>query len=309
MILCVSPNPALDRILVVDHWQPGGVFRASQSLEFANGKGVSVARAARTLGAEVLCAGFLGGATGKRIAGMVEAEALGAVWTQVVGETRTNTVIVETSTGEATVINELGPAVTEADWKRLHADVVRAAARVDAICVSGSLPPGSDLVWYIDLLESLYLFGRPIWVDVSGKALAAALAVEGLNIKVNAEEAGSVFNRAIDTPEAAIVAAEQLCEHGAASVVLTLGKQGAAYASEAGRWWVRPPLVKTVSAVGSGDSFLAGLVAALQANTDVKEALRHAAAAGAANAITLGSGRFDMGSFEQIRAFTACAEV
>jgi hypothetical protein len=43
--------------------------------------------------------------------------------------------------------------------------------------------------------------------------------------------------------------------------------------------------------------------------TDPKEAVRRAAAAGAANAITLGAGRFDTTAFEQILALTAVVEL
>jgi 1-phosphofructokinase family hexose kinase len=308
MILCLSPNPAIDRTLVVESLVPGRVHRASEVQVWPDGKGVNVARAARLLGTPSVCAGFLGGETGKRMAQMVEAEGIAAHWTWIEGETRTNIIVVDHK-GEATVINERGPQVTADDWARLHDDVVNRARGAAVVCVSGSLPPGTEIDAYIGLLQSLYLLGRSVWVDVSGEPLAGALAVSGINIKINNDEAATIFNREITTPEAALVAAQQLLDYGAPMVALTLGKQGAALATKGGTYWARPPKVNTRSSVGSGDTFLAGLVTSLEESLEPKEALRRAVAAGAANAIMLGSGRFDPAAFEQILALTASGAI
>jgi 1-phosphofructokinase family hexose kinase len=308
MILCVTPNPALDRTIVIDYLVPGGVHRANQTLTTANGKGVNVARAARILGTASTCAGFLGGETGKQITALLHSEGLHGDWTLIDGETRTDVVMVAKH-GESTVINEPGPSVSAADWARLRADVVRLADNADTICLAGSLPPGSTADEFIALLQALQAAHCPLWVDTSGAMLMAALEVPGLHLKINAEEAAFVLGRPVESPEAGIVACEELMRRGATSVAITLGKQGAAYVTDQARFWVRPPLVKTVSAVGSGDVFLAALICGLLSGAEQKEVIRKAAAAGAANAITLGAGHFDLTAFEQILALTAVAEI
>jgi 6-phosphofructokinase 2 len=65
-------------------------------------------------------------------------------------------------------------------------------------------------------------------------------------------------------------------------VALTLGEQGALVATASGV--LRSPAlpVPLVSAVGAGDSFLAGLVWALERGSDLETALRYGVAAGAA---------------------------
>ncbi len=308
MILCITPNPALDRTVVIDYLVPGGVHRTSQILRTANGKAVNVARAARTFGVPTVCAGFVGGQTGKEVVSLLTSEGLQNHWTTIEGETRTDIIIVAKH-GESTVINEPGPTVTTQDWQKLQTDVTRLAENANMICICGSLPQGSTDEQYITLLKALQETKRPIWVDTSGATLVAALHVPGLHLKVNAEEAAFILGRPIESPETGIVAAEELLNKGALSVSLTVGKQGAAFVTKQARYWVRPPLVKTVSAVGSGDVFLAGLMCSTLSGADPKEAARRAAAAGAANAITLGAGRFDMISFEQILALTAVAEL
>src|SRR6266508_1491375 len=180
MILCITPNPALDRTLVVPQIRVGEVLRASQSIVAAGGKGLNVARVASALGGAVTCAGFLGGHSGRTVAELAEREGLSSAWTWIEGETRTCVILTEPAGRDATVINAPGPTVTPGDWRRLHAQVVAAAGAAAIVCLSGSLPPGSDVREYAGLLAALCQINRPIWVDTSGAALAAAFAVEGL---------------------------------------------------------------------------------------------------------------------------------
>ena len=105
MILCVTPNPALDHTLTVQHMKPGEVMRASNTRLTAGGKGVNVARAIRTLGGEALCLGFLGGQTGELLATLAQQEGLNTRWTWINAETRTCIIVLSGDSGEATVIN------------------------------------------------------------------------------------------------------------------------------------------------------------------------------------------------------------
>jgi 1-phosphofructokinase family hexose kinase len=303
VILCVTPNPAIDRTLVVPGFKPGAAFRPTSQLAAPGGKGVNVARAIHILGGNALCAGFIGGGTGRQLAELAEREGLNAAWTWIDGETRT-CIIVADPDAEATVINENGPVVTAAEWARLEADILRESVGSSAVCFSGSLPQGALPGAFAGLLGTLREAGRTVWVDTSGAALAAALTVPGLNIKVNGEEAGSALELTVQDIGSAAPAAAQLRARGAEIAVLTLGGQGAVLAHEAGCWHAQPPPVKVMSSVGSGDSFLAGLVQGFAAGLTPDEALRWGAAAGTANAMSVVGGRFSQQDFESVLAGT-----
>ena len=60
-VLCLTPNPALDRTLTVSDLRLGTVARAPSARVAAGGKGVNVARALAALGTEPLCMGRSGG--------------------------------------------------------------------------------------------------------------------------------------------------------------------------------------------------------------------------------------------------------
>ena len=315
MILCVTPNPAIDRVMVVPGLRLGKVHRIPGSLVMASGKGLNVARAIRILGGSALSAGFLGGHDGRLLAGLAEQEGLPGSWTPIEGQTRTCTILVDPEKGEATVINEAGPAVSAAEWARLQADVLEHAAQASGlsqtscVCFSGSLPMGDSPAAFAALLRALVAARRQVWVDSSAEGLQAALSAGPVGVKVNGLEAGEMLGMEVSDAASALQAAARLRNPLARPVVLTLGKAGAVMVTDEGGWLARPPEVQAVSAVGSGDSFLAGLVTSLEAGHPNGEALRRAAAAGAANALSPGSGRFEYSDFEKILGETRLEQV
>ena len=54
MIVCVAANPSVDKLFQVELVVPGGIHRPSGYVQVAGGKGLNAARAAATLGADVL---------------------------------------------------------------------------------------------------------------------------------------------------------------------------------------------------------------------------------------------------------------
>ena len=52
MILCITPNPAIDRTLLVPNLVLGDVHRAQEVIVAAGGKGLNVARTIQRLGGQ-----------------------------------------------------------------------------------------------------------------------------------------------------------------------------------------------------------------------------------------------------------------
>jgi 1-phosphofructokinase family hexose kinase len=295
-LLCITPNPALDRTLTLADFTPGKVFRTADVLLAAGGKGINVARAAGILGAEALCTGFLAGHTGRLVAELAESAGLMGEWTWVYGETRVCTIIVDN--GVATVVNEVGVNIGPAVWSRFMEDVLAHAGEVDVVCLCGSFPPGVSEQECANLIRALAAVGKPLWVDSSGMGLQAALETPGVFIKVNGEEIGAVLNRGVGDVESALSAASDVYRRTGAPVVVTLGALGAVMVNADGRYVAKPPQLPVASAVGSGDAFMA----ALASTGATQEGLRRAAAAGTANALSVGGAQFTLQEFETVLA-------
>ena len=309
MILCVTPNPAIDRTLLVPNFRAGAVLRPSHVLVAAGGKGLNVARSIHSLGSSARCMGLLGGHSGRLFAELAMHDGLHGAWTWIANETRTCTIIVDSNRHEATGIYEAGAPVGADDWARFHADTLRAADGTDVACLCGSLPTGIVAEKIGHLIGALRMTQQPVWVDTSGVALEAALNAKPTGIKINGEEAGAVLDRQVTDVPSALDAADMIRQRGIGTVVLTLGKLGAVLTHATGRWWAYPPTVQSVSAVGSGDAFLAGFITALMTSAPLGEALRHGVAAGTANAGSLGGGSLMQHDFMTLLAATSVMAV
>lgn len=94
MILCITPNPAIDRTLILVELVPGEVQRAVKAIVAAGGNGLDAARTTNILGGEPLCMGFAGGHGGRLLEDLARNEGLRSLWRRVQTETRSRTILV-----------------------------------------------------------------------------------------------------------------------------------------------------------------------------------------------------------------------
>ena len=165
MILCLTPNPAIDRTSYLDAIHLGKVHRTQKMLTAAGGKGLNVARTIHTLGGDVFCMGPIGGHNGQLLADLAKREGLPARWARVQDEIRTCTILVEANR-DATVINEAGLGISAEESQILIEAVLKQAVHANLVCISGSLPKGFSLRRFKFLLVSLVaLVNRFGWIQ------------------------------------------------------------------------------------------------------------------------------------------------
>ncbi|MCA9913413.1 MAG: 1-phosphofructokinase family hexose kinase, partial [Anaerolineae bacterium] len=294
MILCVTPNAAIDRTLILTSVTLGEVHRPHDMIAAAGGKGINVARAIKVLGGDPLCAGIIAGHTGQMIADLAEKDDLPSHWTQLAsGESRMCVILVDQSRGQSTVVNEAGINITADDWSQFAADVQADATNASLMAFCGSLPAGSSPQSFAELLSTLSGTGSRVWVDTSGKWLQAAAGLPGVSVKINDEELAQLVGHEAADPDQIADSAVEIWQKSRAPVVVTMGSKGAIFVEDAdNRWWAQSPSIEVFNAVGSGDSFLAGLLNAIEKGAGSPDALRNAVAAGSANAMSKGGAHF-----------------
>jgi fructose-1-phosphate kinase PfkB-like protein len=141
-----------------------------------------------------------------------------------------------------------------------------------------------------------------VYLDASGEALRRGLAAKPRLIKPNKHEFADLVGGALVHIEDYAAAAVEIAARYETTVVLSLGADGAICAYQTKVLHARPPHVTITSAVGSGDSLLAGILDAAARGADVPEQLRCGVAAGTANALRLGAGVFTREDFDRIYA-------
>ena len=113
MIITVTLNAAIDKSLAVPNFRLGRRHRTVEQRTMAGGKGVNIARTLKALGQPVIATGFAGGATGTHIVEQLTEESILNDFVRIREESRTNTSVLDPTTGEQTEINERGPSVSE----------------------------------------------------------------------------------------------------------------------------------------------------------------------------------------------------
>ena len=108
MIVTVTLNTAIDKTLSVPNFRLGRRHRTVEQTTMPGGKGVNVARVLKTLGAPVIATGLAGGATGTRIVDQLTQLSVFSDFVRIGEESRTNTAVIDPTTGEQTEINERG---------------------------------------------------------------------------------------------------------------------------------------------------------------------------------------------------------
>ena len=297
MIVTVTMNAALDRTLTVPNFQRGQRHRASEKLTLAGGKGITVARALKTLGVPVVATGLAGGRNGRRILEELAEEAILADFVRIEDESRTSTAVVDPTSGTFTEIMEWGPRIQEPELEVLLEKLDYLARGAELVVFAGTLPRGVADDFYAEAIRTLARRGVLTVLDAEGEPLRAGLEAEPFLVSPNRTEAEAVVGQEFSEDGDFLDALERLEDLGARNALITFER--GCFASvrvERGqpkRFRAETPTVEAVSGVGAGAVLLAGFIAAWLENATPEDALRRAVAAGAASTLSVGAGRFD----------------
>jgi 1-phosphofructokinase family hexose kinase len=290
MIATITLNPALDRSVYVGNLQPNDANRVVKTETDAGGKGINASRVLKELGSGTIALGFLGGQTGRYIEHVLRNEGVETDFVRLDSETRTNICIQESSGNPPTVLDEPGPTLTRYELDELFAKVRRVASKSAMVAFGGSLPPGSPDDVYKTLVEIVASEGAKAILDSDGEPMRLGLQASPFMIKPNRDEVRRLVGVDIKSTDDAVRSAKLLAENGVKLVVISLGSQGAVALYEGDAIHAVPPEVKTVSTIGSGDSMVAGIAHIISGGGTLEDALRWGTAAGAATAMTDGTG-------------------
>jgi tagatose 6-phosphate kinase len=253
--LIVSLTPALQETRVVDRLRVGDVNRCRSVTRSDAGKGVNVARVIEQLGGRAVLTGF-GKGVPVRVCVTIRDEATGAV----------------------TELVEEAPLPAPDVWRAFYRQYDRQVKRTGYVVMCGALMPGAPANVYAKLAAAA---SCPVIIDSQREPLLRVLRHRPFLVKLNAHELQNTLGKA---------GPGELLKRGALNVLVTDGAKGARLVTPAGKWDYRPPRIKPVNPIGSGDAVTAGIVVGLQRGQELPEAVRLGIACGTANALTPTSG-------------------
>jgi 1-phosphofructokinase family hexose kinase len=303
MIITVTLNAALDKTLEVPNFTPGRRHRTVDQTTMPGGKGVNIARAIKRLGQPVIATGLAGGATGTRIVEALSHEAILSDFVRIREESRTNTAVLDPTTGLHTEINERGPSVSAMELE-LFRDKLLYLAKGASMCVfAGSLPRGIEPDIYAGLIREVKKLGVVTIVDTDGDPLRLAVRAEPHVVSPNELEAEELVGHEFNDDDDRAQAVVEMIQMGASQAIMTVADGCYAQLLEDGApvlYRVQIEEQEARSSIGSGDAFLAGYVASSYAGRSAVESLRYAVACGAESIQHFGAGLLDPGKVDRL---------
>jgi 1-phosphofructokinase/tagatose 6-phosphate kinase len=296
MIITVTLNAAIDKSLAVPNFRLGRRHRTVEQRTMAGGKGVNIARTLKTLGQPVIATGFAGGATGTHIVEQLTEESILNDFVRIREESRTNTSVLDPTTGDQTEINERGPSVTAREVE-LFRDKLLYLARGAAIVVfAGSLPRGVEPDLYASLIRDLERLDVITVVDTDGEPLHQAVRAEPDVVSPNVIEAEELIGHEFAGEQERSLAVVEIAALGPREAIMTLPDGCYAQVLVDGQRLLKRASIEPrepIARRGSGDAFLAGYLAARYEGRPPDQCLRFGVACGAESTGRLGAGLID----------------
>lgn len=274
MIVTVTLNPGVDLTYDLTGQDVGAdVHRAAASTVEASGKGVIVSRVLHAAGVPTIAVLPTAGATGDLLAELLSEADVPHRRIPVAGATRINTTMLMPG-HRTTKVNGPGAGLSAADLDLVLEviDATVAAARAGLapgtelwLAVCGSLPNGVPPEVIHDLATIARRHHAQVAVDVSGAALAAAVAAGADLLAPNDHELAELMRETdlVGADRDRIgAAARDLASGSVVEVLVSLGERGAVHTDGAGVLHGTGPVLEPVNTAGAGDALLAGWLAA-----------------------------------------------
>ena len=281
-VLSICLSPGLQRSAIIDTLIPGEVNRLKSVVVDVAGKGVNVCRVLQRLSVDALCLAQ-GGSNSAELAALANAEGLDLRLIRSTGTLRTCTSIIETSVASGRRVTELvepSSAVDETCIATMSETVRALLPTASALVIAGSQAPGFPTGYQAQLAKLAQQARVPVVVDLQGPALIDVLATQPALVKINLAEFVATFlaDRFEGGEHSGMLAQPNLAaeltaaiaqvsrDYGATSFVLTRGANSIVLVRDGQlRVVAVAPLATTevLSPIGSGDSFLAGMLAQL----------------------------------------------
>ncbi len=310
MILTVTPNSALDRILFIDEWSPGLPMRTDCYHDCMGGKGMDCSVVLTHLGVDTVGLVFEAGATGQEMLAVAERYGIDTDAVRVEGETRLALVICET---EHQRHNHIMAGALSVNEEHLEELLRRFRARVneaDWVIGAGTIAPGCPSSFYHDLTVAATEAGTPVLIDCVGEPLLASLRARPAIVKMNQEEFALTFDVRPPSLEEWIAESHRVYQaHGMGALVLTMGAEGMIAFSAEGVYRVTPPVQRAVNAAGAGDGASAALAWRLAEGDSWRDSLGWAGAVSAAVVLTEGTADCSMADVERVHGDVVVSEL
>lgn len=296
MILIITFNLAIDKVLYIDEFRPFSENRVKVLSSLPGGKGVNVARCLRSLNKTSTVAGFIGGFNGGFIKEGLIKEGIITLLIEIENENRICNILLDGS-GKVTEIYEIGPEIKDEKVEKLISEILKREESFQYIIISGSIPLGVREDNILKILETFK--DRKIFLDIHGEILIKILErFEIFFLKINENEFKRTFKIDLINKNSLF---EVFKNYKVFLPVITLGEKGAIFLLNENVYKINSDFkVKIVNTVGAGDSFMGGFVYGIDEGMNIFDSLKYGISSSISNLSFYEGGRVNKEDLEEI---------
>ncbi len=306
MIVTVTLNPALDRIVKARGVDLNKLNRVDLINCSAGGKGINVSHLLHLLGTQTVAMGFLGGIARHFMEEEIRAAGLTTNFVFIEGETRTNYIIIDEATGFQTQINEKGPDVHPDEIRQFKENFRRALGQSEMVVMAGSLPRGIGPEIYAELIAMANDMNVPTLLNVQERILYPGLDARPFLLKPDFTADSRLMGIPLNSYKNRVDAAQKLLDKGVQVAVISSGSLDQIIVTREKILDAKAPNVEVLNRVGAGGAFMGGIAHALARQESLKEAVRLGMAASVATSLRIGT---KVETIEEISEYLAKIEI
>jgi 1-phosphofructokinase family hexose kinase len=301
MILTVTLNTALDKVLFIDEWLTGLPMRTDRIVTSVGGKGLDSSVVLRHLGVDTVGLCFVAGEAGQALVNLTRNYGIVPEPIWVDGETRIAHVIVERRFHRHSHIIAGALKISSEHCQQFLDKFSRHIGDAAYVICAGSIPPVLPPEFYATLTQIAHEHGVPLLIDSQNFGITGALSASPDVIKMNWDEFERTFELKAPDLDALIGNAIRLrTQHNLHAIVLTLAENGILAFTPQGNYHALAPRQQAVNAAGAGDAVSSALAWRLTMGETWHDALHWAAAVSAATVLTEGTADCHMPDIQNI---------
>ncbi len=285
MILTVTLNPALDKILILNNFALHKLHRLDareMSMVSPGGKGVNIAYTLKILGNEVIASGFAGGHAGHMLCDGIREHGITTHFIFTEGATRTNTSILDLKHETLTEVNDLGQEIPYDDIEFFVENYERLLNRIELVVIAGSLPKGVGVDVYKRLITIAKEYKKKVIIHTKPNLTEAFLRTSPFAICPDMRSQHTLFGKEIDGIDQFIETGKYILEQSPETewVLFIHRIENVVAVTPEKSYILRPQNLKIVNMLGYGDAYLAGFIHGINQNFPPVRTLRFASASG-----------------------------
>lgn len=292
MILTVTLNPALDKVLLLNDFVVHKLHRLlpeENSYTQAGGKGVNIGLALNEMGNDVVATGFAGGHEGHMLCDQIRQYGITTSFIFSEEPTRTNISIIDKQHETLTEINDFGQNISVDDVAFFIDNFKSLLPRTKIAVFGGSIPRGIPNDFYLTLLNITKLYGVKVMLHTSEKYLDPVMGMAPFVVIPDMRSSHELFGKPIDSVEEFIETGHDILLKNSDTefVIFTHRIERVVAVTRAKAYVIEPQDLKIVNMLGYADAYAAGFLHSYKEGKSIREVLEYASAAGLTNVESL----------------------